>query len=93
MLGWFFNEIFFRLQIGDHVGYQDLDSQRKSERNYKFSFDQSSLTINDGLEDNKGKNGEERDNKVKDGEESNKVEEESQGKVEEQKGEENEVIN
>ena len=34
------------LQVGDHEGYTDLDSQRRSERNYKFSFDDKALDEN-----------------------------------------------
>ncbi len=39
--------LFTLFQIGDHVGYQDIDTQRKSEKNYKFSFDESELILND----------------------------------------------
>ncbi len=62
--------LFF--QIGDQVGYQDLDSQRKSERNYKFSFDESSLTIKDDHKADEHKNGEERHEKVEEHKEEEK---------------------
>lgn len=39
-----FQNMLYNLMIGNHAGYDDIDSQRKSEKNYKFSWNDADFT-------------------------------------------------
>ncbi|XP_059082809.1 protein OS-9-like [Tigriopus californicus] len=48
-----FQNMLYNLMIGNHAGYDDIDSQRKSEKNYKFAWNDAEFmsTIEEPVDD------------------------------------------
>merc|ERR1719469_1535231 len=47
-----YQNMVYNLLTGNQAGYDDIDSQRKAEKNYKFSWDESILdTVTEKVEE------------------------------------------